>query len=291
MSFSLRYKELFSLKTLHLYFLDKGLVKFKSLNPEEQLHQLKDYNLQSVVKIIPTSETWQKINGHNLVLKILNSGFTIWARVAEENSPAPFISLHNDLSFTFILQIKDSRFYNYTDLNLANAGKLYYISNRRLESESNSFPLIDKAGGNFNLDEGFVLSEAGQKSERKFLQAGETGNLLGIIRIFMKGDKGSLHITDADGKLRAAAINFEIVLKNRSTYWRYYFNTSQQITGSDDVRKENGNSKILITKEPYPLTQNGFMSVELNKTKLPNPGIAIIKPDAGSNKIFSEVYM
>lgn len=291
MSFSIQYKELFRVNIFHRFFLDKGTEKFRTMNDTQQRKQLGNYDFRSFMKIAPTAETLQQLNGHNLVFKTLNAGFTVWSKVAGSNNAEPFIALGNDLEFTFLLQIKDPVFYNYTDLKLETPGKLYYLSNRRLDSEPNNFPLLDKTGGNFHVDEGFILSENGEKAELKNLRAPEKASLLAILRIFMKGDKSSLNVTDAQGKISSPAKQFELVFKNRSTIWRYLFDTNQQVTGGDDVKKENGNSKVLVSKSAHPLTQSGFISVELGGVELPNPGVAFIKPDSVNNKIFSEIYM
>lgn len=291
MSYSIQYKELFRVKILHRYFLDKGEDEFRTMNEADQLKQLNRYDFQTILNIKPTTETLQKINGHNLVFKTLNSGFTVWSKVSESDENEPFISLDDDLNFTFLVQLKDSVFYNYTDLKMENAGKLYYISNRKLYTEPSSFPLLDKAGGNFYVDEGFILSGDAQKSEAARLKPNEKAGLLAILRIFMKGDKSSLNVTGAQGKIPSSAKNFDVVFKNRNTIWRYLFDVNQQVTGSDDVKKENGSSKVLVTKKAHPLTQTGFISVELGGAELPNPGVALIKPDTINNKIFSEIYM
>jgi len=223
MSYSIQYKELFRVNIFHRYFLDKGLVEFRTMNETEKAKQLNNYNFQPIVSIVPTKESRQNLNGHNLVFKTLNSGFTIWSKVAETDDSEPFIALEDDLDFTFLIQIKDSVFYNYTDLKLENAGKLYYLSNKRLDSEPNNFPLLDKAGGNFYVDEDFILSGKGEEAELKNLSATEKFNILGLIRIFMKGDNSSLNVTDAQDKIPSSAKSFEVVFKNRSTIWRYLF--------------------------------------------------------------------
>ena len=291
MSYSIQYKELFRVNIFHRYFLDKGSVEFRTMNEADKAKQLNNYNFQPIVKIVPTKQSGQNLNGHNLVFKTLNSGFTVWSKVSESDDSEPFISLEDDLNFTFLIQIKDSVFFNYTDLKLENAGKLYYLSNQRLDSETNSFPLLDKAGGNFHVDEDFILSDEGEEAELKNLPFAEKFNILGLIRIFMKGDNSSLNVTNAQGKIPSSAKSFEVVFKNRNTIWRYLFDSNQQVTGGDDVKRENGNSKVLITKNEHPLTKSGFISLELGGVELPNPGVALIKPDAANNKIFSEIYM
>jgi hypothetical protein len=291
MSYSIQYKELFRVKIFHRFFLDKGTDDFKSMNDADQQKQLKDYDFRSFLKVGPTAETRQRLNGYNLVFKQISTGFTVWSKVNENDDTLPFVPLADDLEFTFLLQVNDARFYNYTNLKMENAGKLYYLSNRQLDTEPNNFPLIDKAAGNFHVDEDFILSDDGESGELQQLQPGEKMNLLGLVRIFMKGDNSSLNVTNAQDEIQEPAPAFEVVFKNRSTVWRYLFNADQQVTGGDDVKKENGNSKILITKTEHPLTQTGFISVELGGVELPNPSVALVRPDASDNKIYSEIYM
>lgn len=291
MSYSIQYKELFRVKILHRFFLDKGTDDFKSMNDADQQKQLKDYDFRSFLKVSPTTESRQRLNGYNLVFKQISTGFTIWSKVEENDDALPFIPLADDLEFTFLLQVNDARFYNYTDLKMENADKLYYLSNRQLDTEPNNFPLIDKAGGNFHVDADFILSEDGENEQLQQLQPAEKMNLLGLVRIFMKGDNSSLDVTNAQDEIQEPAPAFEVVFKNRNTVWRYLFDADQQVTGGDDVKKENGNSKILITKDEHPLTLNGFIPIELGGVELPNPGVALVRPDVSDNTIYSEIYM
>lgn len=294
MAFLVKYVPLFKVDILHQYFLNKGENKkekeFSSMNDDEKVRQLDIYNIHSCFSIFPVRKSQQQIDGHNLVFKKVNTGFTVWTKIDVIDDRIPFIALYDDLNFTFVVQIKDSSFYNYTDLKMENAGKLYYLSNRRLATEPGSFPLLNKAGGNKNVDETFLLSDNSASAELDALEVDEKKNLFGIIRIFMKADISSLNVTDVQGKISNPYQTFELEFENRKTIWRYFFNSNQNVGGGDDVQKENGNSKILITKVAKPLTQTGFISIELNKKDLPNPSARLVKPGA-SNKYYSEIYM
>lgn len=291
MSFSVKYIPLFSVNILHHYFLNKGEDDYESMTDKEKSAQLEFYSLESIVSLKPDEITQQQLRGHNLVFKAVKTGFTVWSKVTGNDNDEPFISLDDDLAFTFLIQMKDSTFYNYTDLKVENDGKLYYLSNRRLATEVNSFPLIDKAAGNLHVDEDFILSNDGAGDELEKLQVAEKMNLLGLIRIFMKADTSSLNVTTAQGKIPKPSQIFDINLKNRETTWRYIFDSNQQVTGGDDVKKESGNSKVLITKAEHPLTKTGFISIELGGIELPNPGVRAVIPDISNNKYYSEIYM
>ncbi|NQU87679.1 MAG: hypothetical protein HQ541_18155, partial [Mariniphaga sp.] len=55
-------------------------------------------------------------------------------------------------------------------------------------------------------------------------------------------------------------------------------------------KADENNQKIVYTKNEYPLTKSGFIPIELNDKKLPNPDSKLIFPGEGG-KIYSEIYM
>lgn len=291
MSYSVKYKELFSVKIFHQYFLNKGTETFNSMSENERLKQLSNYNILSAINIVPTTQTFQKLNGHKLIFKTHTAGFVVWSKVSDIDDKTPFIELSDDLFFTFIIQIKDGLFYNYTDLKFESSGKPYYLANRALDSEANSFPLLDKAGGNQHIGNNFIQSaEFDERNGLEKLSINEKMNMLGLIRIFIKGAESSLSVTTTQGKLRASPREFEVVFKNRNTFWRYLFDKNQSVTTSDDVKIEQGDAKQLISKTEYPLTQKGFIPVELGGKELPNPNVKNTVTDS-SNSYYSEIYM
>ena len=291
MAFSVKYTTLFKVNIRHNYFLNKGLDDFNSMNETDKNKQLDSYDFNTFFSILPTLKTRQQLNGHNLVFKTQNAGLTVWTKVTGSDDEIPFISLNNDLSLIFLIQIKDSGFYNYSDLKLENAGKLYYFSNRKLIAEPGSYPLINQLGDNNIIDENFVLSNDSANTELSKLAANEKDNLFGLIRIFIKGDNNSLHVTDVLDKIEDPFKSFEILFNNRKTIWRYVFSEDQKVKNKDDVKKEDGDAQRLITKTEQPLTQKGFVSIELGGDELPNPNARIIKPDTSNNKYYSEIYM
>ncbi len=261
------------------------------MTDEEKLRQLKTYDFRSIFDIVPADETIARLNGHSLLIKMSQKGFSVWSKVNAEEKDRPFVSLDDHLCLTFLILVKDPHFYNYTELVLEEAGKLFYLSNRKPATEPVSFPLLDKVDEDHPVDEKFILSEKGIENERKKSGVKAGNNCFGIIRIFMKGDKSNLHITDAQGKISTPPKMFALTFRNRHTFWRYIFNTAQPVKPADDVIRENGNTKILVTKKAHPLTRYGFISLKLNKAELPNPGASFIKPDLSTTKIFSEIYM
>jgi len=176
-------------------------------------------------------------------------------------------------------------------LKFENAGKLFFFSNQRISTETTNFPLIKKAGSISTISDNYALSETGAVNELAKLSIGEQKNLFGIIRIHLKGNSSGLNVTTAQNKIRNPYQVFEMVFENRKTTWRYIFNEDQLVKNKDDVKKESGNSRQLITKKKYPLTTKGFISIEHGGVELPNPDAMLIKPNSTNNKIYSEIYM
>jgi len=290
MTFSIKYQPLFKVNIWHNYFLDKGTVSFNSMSDGEKLKRIESYDVNSVFSILPTFETHKLLKGYNLMLKLTNSGFVVLTKMVNDQI-TPFVSLEDDLNFTFIVQIKDPLFYNYTDLKMENSNKLYFLCNRKPALEPVDFPLLKKEGNNAKLDDTYILSAENQKKELSVLQTVEKNNLLAMVRVFMKGENNNLSVITNQGKLKDPFQVFEIHIDNRKTTWRYIFRTDQEVKGGDNVKLEGTSPRILITKNEKPLTQSGFISVELGGIELPNPSIHIVKPDTSNIKYYSEIYM
>ena len=291
MSFSIQYKPLFKVDVLHLFFLNNGLKSFFSMTATEAAKQLDGYDLNSFLSVAPTLETQEKLKGYNLVFKNTNSGFAVWTKVRSDDNTFPFIPLPDDLSFTFLMRVKDPVFYNYTDLKLDNQGKTNYFSNRRLSTEAPGFPLINKAGDHLKITETFALTPESGAAEKKNLAISEKTNLFGLIKLYMKADIPALNIIDSNGKISNPPKNFELVFANRKTFWRYIFRKDPKVKNNDDVKMEGVDPNVLISKSEQPLTQKGFISIELGGKDLPNPGSQHLKPDTINSKYYSEIYM
>lgn len=291
MAFSIQYKPLFQVNILHNYFLNKGVEEFFTMKESDKNKQLDVYDINTSFSVVPSGKTARKISGHNLVFKTTNTGFTVWSKVTGNNNNIPFIALDNDLSFTFLLKLKDATFFNYSDLKLDNADKLYYFSNRKPAGEPGTFRLINKSGDNHRINKNFVLNDTSIKKELEKLDTSEKENLFGIIRIFIKADKPVLHVTNAQGRIKKPFKIFELLFNNRKTFWRYIFNHDKTVDVADDVKKEGTDSKILISKKKHPLTQRGFINLKLGSSHLPNPDVELVVPDTLNDKYYSEIYM
>jgi len=257
----------------------------------EKEKQLSEYLVSDFFTIQPTIKTGRNLQGHQLVHQLSDSELAVWAKVSETDETEPFISLNNDLSLSFLLKLNDNNFLNYTNLKLENANKIYYFSNKKPTTESVSFSIINLNGDSQFINENYILSETGANNELEMLSDIEKRNLFGIIKIYMKGDISTQDVTDVQGKITNPHKTYELLFENRKTTWRYFFDTDQKVKNPDDVEEENGNKKVLVTKKEQPLTQKGFVSIELGKVELPNPNSTFIKPNSTNNIIFSEIYL
>jgi len=291
MTFETKYVKLCEIEILHLYFLNKGTENYDSMNSEEQTKQLDTYNFEHFIRVYPTIQTQRMMSGYNMLFNTHNSGCSVWVKVDANDDAVPFVKPDDDFVLTFLLKLSNYRFQNYTNLKFESLSERYYFSNKRLESEPPSFPLINKLGDHNKIDETFLLSDDGVKLALSELVSGEKSNLFGVIRIHLKGENNSMDILNNQGEIPSPYQKFELLFENRKTWWRYIFQTDQSISGGDDVEQENGDPRILISKTDLPLTQKGFVQVELKGVELPNASINSIKPEDSGNKIFSEIYM
>lgn len=292
MTFSIKYKPLFEVRIFHQYFLNKGTSDFFSMSEADKEKQLAGYKVSKFFLVVPTAKSRNLLAGQHLVFSLTNTGFMIWVQVSDENDVVPLISLDDALELTFLLQPLNHTFINYTNLTFSSAGKLFFFSNTRPDSEPVSFPLIPFLDDHLAVSENFVLTTDGQKDIQSELTPSELKkNLFGLIRIRMKADVAPLNVTVSPNEIKVSVPVFEIFFENRKTVWRYIFETDQQVKNKDDVKKENGSSKHLITKDFQPLTEKGFVSIELDGDELPNPDAQLVKPNSIDNKIYSEIYM
>ncbi|NLJ01455.1 MAG: hypothetical protein GX371_09950 [Bacteroidales bacterium] len=282
MSYSIQYKQLFRVDILHRYFLDRGTDKFEVMQPAHRAKQLERYSLHGVLNIAPTQETNGVLKGYHLIFKPTGSGFAIWTKISEREENTPFIEWEDDLTLTFLLQVKDPLFYNYTELKPENAGKLFYLSNRKPDSGADSFPLLQNGDEYLTVNEQLMLSKPESEKVKEKMDPRELFNLIGILRVHMTGEAAQI-VTPTPV--------FSALFENRKTYWRYLFNADQPEGVQELLVKEEGDARRWVTKVAYPLTRSGFISLKLNGTELPNPGVSMIKPDPATHNVFSEIYM
>lgn len=292
MSLTVSYKTLFGVNLIHLYYLSKGDNSFLEMGTDDQVKQFNLFEINNFISVTPTQNSIKILADYQLIFKPNNTGFNIISRVLSTDKQKPFITLDEDLSLEFLIKITDNAFFNYTDPNIETSTGLYYFSNERLASEAITFPLISLAETFIPIDSDYIITTESTEDELEKLTPNEMQNLFGIISITMRSTEGNLVVTDSLGNIPADHTKFEILFGNRLTFWRYLFSDNQTVEGTDDLETEGSDAKILISKNEYPLTHKGFISVKHHGLELPNPNANMIKPDTIiENKAYSEIYM
>ncbi|MEF8810862.1 MAG: hypothetical protein V5A47_08075, partial [Bacteroidales bacterium] len=140
MSVNRKYKKLFELKVLHLFFLNKGNTEFDSMSPDEQNKVWNTYDLSETLTFHPSSYAARNLNNYNLVFKTTQSGFLVLARVDPNNPDKSFIPI-SDLDLTFYMTLDDPFYSNYSlgQVNSLQSRQTCYFNNDAGNNGS-SFP-------------------------------------------------------------------------------------------------------------------------------------------------------
>lgn len=146
MAVTITYNKLFEVKILHHFFLNKGEAVFDSMTDEDKALTMLNYDVRDFFDIFPTPECQKALSSHNCVFKATSQGIIIGIRAESDyqdpSNIIPFIPFADDQVFTFVIQLKDMGFMNYTALSFTgNSGKMYMFSNL-VSGSPKSFPFI-----------------------------------------------------------------------------------------------------------------------------------------------------
>lgn len=138
MSIQISYRPLCNVKILHGYYLHPNLLPDNLLDTTQQhnisnnLAQSGSYTILNDLTIIPAAATQQLMAGYRIIFRSDPLGFSLWLQVEKQGATfSPFIPLTEPLCLTFQLQVKQSSFWNFTNLPLDDlSSSLYYFSNQ-----------------------------------------------------------------------------------------------------------------------------------------------------------------
>ncbi|MBS3775877.1 MAG: hypothetical protein KGY70_11860 [Bacteroidales bacterium] len=155
MSVNRKYKKLFELKVLHLFFLNKGNTEFDSMSPDEQNKIWNTYDLRETLTFHPSSDAARNLNNYNLVFKTTQSGFLVLARVDPNNPDKSFIPI-SDLDLTFYMTLDDPFYSNYSlgQVNSLQSRQTCYFNNDAGNNGS-SFPDLSLPPSSFVAGENY----------------------------------------------------------------------------------------------------------------------------------------
>ncbi|MDJ0713959.1 MAG: hypothetical protein QNJ54_07040 [Prochloraceae cyanobacterium] len=177
------YKQLFELNIFHDYYRNQ-------VGPD--------------LSIEPTTECIRILSGHRLIIKNKVNGILVIAAVDLEHKP--LVELAENLQFTFILQLKNKDFIDFTDIDW-----------KPLDDR------IDRFSNENNTQIGVSDLEKSQTklSEGK-LPRGQ--NILGIVDIYNN---------DSMPKVLNQGSEYKITFKAKKQQWRYYLVTDRVTNGNE----------------------------------------------------------
>jgi hypothetical protein len=181
MAVTITYNMLFEVKILHHFFLNKGETIFDSMSDEDKALIMLNYDVREFFDIYPTPECLKTLNAHNCVFKATSQGIIIGIRAEsdDQNPPNfnPFNPFSTDQVFTFVIQLKDMGFMNYTALPLTgNSGKIYVFGNLT-SSSPKSYPSIASNPSIYEVDTEYYPGD---------MLAGDTDNLTTLFTALKK---------------------------------------------------------------------------------------------------------
>jgi hypothetical protein len=138
MNIQISYRPLCSVKILHGYYLHPNILSANILNPDQQrdisdnLARSSSYTILKDLTITPAVATQQLMAGYRIVFRSDGLGFSLWLQVEKHGEIfSPFIPFTEPLCLTFQLQVKQTSFWNFTNLPLNDSSSsLYYFSNQ-----------------------------------------------------------------------------------------------------------------------------------------------------------------
>lgn len=190
MAVTITYNKLFEVKMLHHFFLNKGETVFDSMADEDKALTMLNYDVREFFDIYPTPECQKALNSHNCVFKATSQGIIIGVRAEGDDQNPPNLSLFNpfddDQVFTFVIQLKDMGFMNYTALPITgNSGKMSVFSNL-ISGSPRSFPSLTSNPPVYEADTEYYPGD---------MLANDTNNL---TTLFTALKKTTSPVTDTD---------------------------------------------------------------------------------------------
>ena len=289
MSFQITYKKLLTINFYHHYFLDDGATAF-DINSTLKAEQLLKYDFGNFLRIFPSEQTSQKLQGHKIIVKIETSGISILIS-AEETAPSsgiyqPFIPLGQTESLLFLVYVTDAFFENYSTV-AANPSIPYFFSNKKPSTEGGSLRYIDLESTT-NPIEDFSISQTTYESFFNRISEKERIGLFAILHLEMAGDDTTIvdgntrNVLNNNGTIQNPAPIYKIQIANRSTIWNY-------INPVDN--------SLIHTTDPttLPLVKNGIIGYSFDSKERPSaqPYRLVFEKDGGGNiiKTISEIFI
>lgn len=292
MGLSNSYRTLFDIRLLHRYFLDEYNNEYVesgggTLQTRFDNNRLK-FNLANIMTIQPTLRTQKVLKNYNGLFRSYKDGFKVALKEVPGATPLPqpFIPFDSNFYLDFTIEIIDSVFENYTDIEWDKNG-LVYLSNLDptlyTPGSEDEPPAVSV---NFSRLSEYETQNSGTDININLLkdvQAAELIGKFGIIRIYLEGEPSEMQLVDSSDatKFNNTTPELDIYLRNRSTVWRF--------------KNVQDQSVIYETNNTRPLTQNGYRRMPPANAginaRFPNPEPKIIVWDTSEEEFYSDVYV
>jgi hypothetical protein len=146
MSRRILYENLFELKILHHFFLDKGEVRWDEMSAADQDKLIALYDIREFFEITPTPECRQALFSHHCTVKNTNDGIRVGIKsVPDELQHGKFKAVTPPaagLTFRFTVRRKDPNFPNYTALPIQGNENAIFVFKNYTAGANLKFPLL-----------------------------------------------------------------------------------------------------------------------------------------------------
>jgi hypothetical protein len=146
MSQRILYENLFEIKILHHYFLDKGEVRWDEMLSADQDKFTTLFDIREIIDISPTPECRQAMLSHHCVFKNTREGIRVGIKsVPDELQPGKFNAVTPPaagLAFRFTIRKKDPYFPNYTALPLQGNENAIFVFKNYTAGANIKFPSL-----------------------------------------------------------------------------------------------------------------------------------------------------
>ncbi|MBW8333746.1 MAG: hypothetical protein K0M40_17110 [Prolixibacteraceae bacterium] len=184
MSQILLYKSLFEVNILHHFFLNKGEQEWDKMSQEDKDRMESKYDIREIFDITPTQESTKALSSHNCIFKKTATGILVGVKAKpDELNPGKFnsfVPLADDLTFRFLVKLKDLDFMNYTALPLQGTRDKIFVFSNSLNITSNTFPSLSAIPPVFKPANtympGDMLSDNTNNPTKLFTALVKTGN-------------------------------------------------------------------------------------------------------------------
>jgi hypothetical protein len=146
----------------HGFHLNDGKKEFDDLKIEDQRYKLEKFNLSDFMKMFIPPETQRTLAGLGCITKTTRTGFVVVTEVSNPSSDGPFLPAripNSPLRLRFVFKVRESQFWNYTNIKLDGVGRAAYHVSNRVNQLNGSFPDLAEPPEVFTADKSYRMGD------------------------------------------------------------------------------------------------------------------------------------